>query len=235
LEPRAGIAEKIEAYIGGMGSEHHRYRSWEHCYNHFHSATTEAIAEKRDLAALHLGFYLASWGMYRGSGFLLQHAYTVHRGVIESLSSSQFAPLWAEEFGVNGSNDARLVPTILEAIKSIRRAYAAFASEDQVSDTLVTKILLGTIGCTPACDRFFVAGFKHAGFQYSYVNKNFFGRVLRFSSDNLPILLEQQRNIERVSAVHYPVMKLVDMYFWEIGAELEGAESEEGQAATTGM
>jgi hypothetical protein len=26
---------------------------------------------------------LASWGMYRGSSFLLQHAHTVHLGVID--------------------------------------------------------------------------------------------------------------------------------------------------------
>ena len=34
-------------------------------------------------AALELGFYLASWGMYRPSGFLLKRTYTIHETVVE--------------------------------------------------------------------------------------------------------------------------------------------------------
>src|SRR3954453_15052724 len=78
------IGDKIRAYHEGMIDLHHRYRSWEHCYQYFHGATPAAVAADRDVAALRLGFYLASWGMYRGSGFLLQNAYTVHLGVIDS-------------------------------------------------------------------------------------------------------------------------------------------------------
>lgn len=77
------IHEKIEAFASDMAEEHHRYRSWELCYNYFHQNTIDAVALDRDRAALELGFYLASWGMYRGSSFLLQHAYTVHRGAID--------------------------------------------------------------------------------------------------------------------------------------------------------
>jgi hypothetical protein len=38
-------------------------------------------------------------GMYRGSGFLLQHAYTVHLGVIDQLVAPRFSVLWGQEFG----------------------------------------------------------------------------------------------------------------------------------------
>jgi hypothetical protein len=33
------------------------------------------------------------------------------------------------------------------------------------SDTLITKFLLGTVGCTPACDRYFILGFRRAGLR----------------------------------------------------------------------
>jgi hypothetical protein len=36
----------------------------------------------KDAAALQLGFYLASWGMYRGSSFLLRRWSTVHVVVV---------------------------------------------------------------------------------------------------------------------------------------------------------
>lgn len=67
------IAQLIRAYHGDLaGDEHHRYRSWEHCYRFFRRAGAAEISNQRDHAALHLGFYLASWGMYRGSSFLLK-------------------------------------------------------------------------------------------------------------------------------------------------------------------
>ena len=45
-----------------------------------------------DEAALQLGFYLASWGMYRGSSFLLRRTYTVHEEVVERLGDEVAAP-----------------------------------------------------------------------------------------------------------------------------------------------
>jgi hypothetical protein len=45
----------------------------------------KGISGDRDHAALQLGFYLASWGMYGGSSFLLQYDYTV----IGALSSGR--------------------------------------------------------------------------------------------------------------------------------------------------
>jgi len=217
------IQEKIHAYYGDMTGAHHRYRSWEHCYRYFHRTTHEAIAIDPDHAALQLGFYLASWGMYRGSGFLLQHAYTVHLGVIDQLIAPRFAVLWEQEFGT-GDNDSNLVPIILEAIDTVREAYRPFApsaESRQASDTLVTKIILGTFGCLPACDRYFIDGFKSASFRYSYLNANFVDRVLGFCRDNLRELREEQSRIERTGGMRYPLMKLVDMYFWQIGFELD--------------
>lgn len=38
-----------------------RYESWKHCYEAFGNATKD-----NDYLALHLGFYLASCGMYSG-------------------------------------------------------------------------------------------------------------------------------------------------------------------------
>lgn len=213
------IREMIRAYHGIMTGEHHRYRSWEHCYAYFHGSTLQAIAADRDHAALQLGFYLASWGMYRGSSFLLQHTYTVHRGVIDRLVSTQFSRLWEAEFG-SGDNDAKLVPTICEAIRAVREGYRPFApvaESRQASDTLVTKVILGTLGCLPACDRYFVDGFKTATFKYSYLNAKFVERVLQFCRENLRELREEQVRIERTGGIHYPLMKLVDMYFWQTG------------------
>src|SRR5947209_5422628 len=138
--------EKIQRYHATMSngemSKHHRYRSWEHCYHYFHSHSLLEIGAAREQAAIQLAFYLASWGMYRGSTFLLQHAYTIHLGVIDQLVSARFSDLWNCDFGAE-SADITLAPLIVDAVSSIRAAYRPFVA----SDTLVTKIILGSLGC----------------------------------------------------------------------------------------
>lgn len=210
------IHSKVAAFHRALAKDpHHRYRSWEHCYSFFRRTTPADISDQRDIAALQLGFYLASWGMYRGSSFLLQRAYTAHLGVIDCLVTPRFAPLWEKDVGAE-SEDSGLVPIILAAVDGVRDAYAPFGKP---TDALVTKVLLGTFGCLPACDRFFIKGFRRAGFQYSRLNERFVERVLRFSQDTITDLRREQAQIEAGGGVRYPLMKLVDMYFWQIGYE----------------
>ena len=47
-----------------------RYISFDYCYNYFR--TTNDLTQDIEKSCLVLGFYLASWGMFRGSSFLLQ-------------------------------------------------------------------------------------------------------------------------------------------------------------------
>jgi hypothetical protein len=170
--------------------------------------------------------YLASWGMYRGSSFLLQHAYTVHLGVVELLSSPRMSILWQQEFGA-GPNDSQLLPIILSAADLVRGTYQSFATANEsrdASDTLVTKVLLGTLGCIPACDRYFIDGFKAAGFRYSYLNAKFVTRLSQIAARNLLGLRTAQSGIASATGVRYPLMKLLDMYFWQLGYERGNSE-----------
>lgn len=213
---------KIARYHDSLAADpHHRYRSWEHCYRFFRSRTREALVAEKDLAALHLGFYLASWGMYRGSSFLLQHAYSVHEGVVERLSSPPFSELWEKEIGADAS-DVQYVQSILDAVAAVKSAYAPYGA---ATDTLATKVLLGTLACLPACDRFFIDGFRDSGHQYSSLNGTFVERIIRFCSDHGAQLRSEQARIEAVSEVSYPLMKLADMYFWQIGYECSDGET----------
>lgn len=161
--------------------------------------------------------------MYRGSTFILQHDYTVHLAVVDSLTAPELNPLWRQEFGCT-DQDIELLPIIFEAIKAIRKAYRPFG---KASDTLVTKVLLGTIGCLPACDRLFKGGFCHNGYSFSKLNENFVNRVFTFCRENCEELRVEQARINRSSPVHYPLMKLVDMYFWQIGYDLENGTNDD--------
>jgi hypothetical protein len=212
------IQEKIQVYYNGMANKDHRYRSWEHCYQYFRRVAADSSALDNDTAALHLGFYLASWGMYRGSSFLLQRAYTGHHGVVEKIVQPQFRVLWAREFGASGE-DTDLIHPIFEAIEGIRDAYRPVAGSKEASDTLVTKVILGTFGSLPAVDRYFVSGFKNSGRPCSGLNIKFVTALLEFAAENRRELRNEQLKIEQAGGIKYPIMKLIDMYFWQIGAE----------------
>lgn len=201
-----------------------RYRSWEHCYGFFQGHCRDLLRVE-DTAALQLGFYLASWGMYRGSSFLLQHTHTAHLPVIRVLASLQFSKLWHHDVGGH-DHDIELAPTIVALLESVKVAYQPFGKRcaarnpSAPTDTLATKVLLGTVGCLPACDRYFIDGFRRRGFKYSSVNRRFVDRILRFGVDNRIELAELQAMIIDRGGPRYPLMKLVDMHFWQIGSDL---------------
>lgn len=69
---------------------------------------------------LHLAFYLASWGMYRGSSFLLQKDYRVHYDVVKEILNERYNSLWnidCEE--LTKENNLNLIFEISEKIREI--------------------------------------------------------------------------------------------------------------------
>jgi hypothetical protein len=206
----SGIATFYERAAVG---QHHRYRSWEHCYRFFKTSGRVSVRTHRNIAALQLGFYLASWGMYRGSSFLLQHDYVIHENVIERLTSVEFDELWQTEIG-DGPSAQEPVEVVLAAVSAVKDAYRPYGD---ATDTLATKVLLGTLACVPACDRYFIEGFKLSGRQYSRLNSRFMGRIIEFCTVHKRELRKQQARILENGGMHYPLMKLADMYFWETG------------------
>jgi len=224
------ITDKIKAYHGAVRGPHDRDRSWEHCYEHFQSTDPTTLKKNHTQAALQLGFYLASWGMYRGSSFLLQYAYTIHEGVVDVVLESKFAPLWDKEFG-SRSTDITLASLILELCQEIKKVYQPFASaiHKNVSDILLTKVVLGTAACFPAWDTYFHKGYKHSGFSPpSGLTVPFIEEVLQFCWQHLSEFKNEQARIEREQKMPYPypLMKLEDMYFHQIGVETEPGSAE---------
>jgi len=68
--------------------ENDRYKSWEHCYDFFTKKRHKNILISE--FSLHLFAYLASWGMFRGSLFLLQKDYLFHYETVEEILQSKY-------------------------------------------------------------------------------------------------------------------------------------------------
>ena len=87
-----------------------------------------------------------------------------------------------------------------------------------MSPVLITKILMGTLGCVPAYDRFFqdgVATYKVTTREYS---RNSLLKLVDFYEEYNDRLEEARRGM-RTDDLIYPQMKLLDMGFWQIGFE----------------
>lgn len=94
-----GVKESILLFYKEIeGDQYHRYRSWEHCYSFFQKCHASKNDNSVDAATLHLAFYLASWGMYRGSSQLLQKDYRVHTQIVAEILDDKYSSLWGMDF-----------------------------------------------------------------------------------------------------------------------------------------
>lgn len=201
-----------------------RYRSWEHCYSNFYHARGKEDVDI-DYLSLHLAFYLASWGMYRGSSFLLQKDYKIHIPVIEELLKDKYDPL----MGIKCSDfkkvsNQKLLEEINDFISeyydTVRKSVKSQEIKNDVSYTLITKILMGTLGCVPAYDRYFIAGIKNRKVATGIYNIKSVLQLVDFYEKNADRLDQVQQNMT-VFDLPYPQMKIIDMGFWQIGYDLD--------------
>ena len=226
------IDELIDAaqtfYDDARANENGRSRSWEHCYRVFRDARTDPSPDC-DYLSLHLAFYLASWGMYRGSSFLLQKDYKVLSPIVEEVLKPEYDCL----FGVacvdlrESEIQERLTnvyDNIAEYFRPIRNEVAGREVTTPVSLVLITKILMGTLGCVPAYDRFFqdgVATYQVTTREYSPKSVR---RLVDFYEAHNDRLEEARRGM-RTDDLIYPQMKLLDMGFWQVGFERDAGDA----------
>lgn len=158
--PNVDIEKNLAVYLGDRKPTG-RYASFDYCFNYFQSHLKEGRLDdllKGDalqLSCLHLGFYLASWGMLRGKAELLKRSVRTYVRVVEKLVAAP-AHLWTLD--VDGY-DETAIKDLDEFGKQLRPTL-----HDGASDVLLTKVLLGTMGCVPAFDRYFKKGFRCSRF-----------------------------------------------------------------------
>ena len=215
-------------YDDARANENGRSRSWEHCYRVFRDARTDPSPDY-DYLSLHLAFYLASWGMYRGSSFLLQKDYKVLSPVVEEILKPEYDCLFGLACTDLRDDDVwdqytNLYKYIDGYFDPIRNEVAGRVVESQVSPVLITKILMGTLGCVPAYDRFFVDGIKKHKVTTQEYSRKSVRKLAEFYEAHNDRLEEARRGMWTEDLV-YPQMKLLDMGFWQIGYDQETRES----------
>jgi len=151
------VKKSINQFLEGNGKNKgrkpdERYASFDFCYNYFYSFykrnKLDELADEKNLqmSCLQLGFYLASWGMMRGSSFLLEKSVKNYKNLITAISKMN-PKLW--EIDVDDYNEEN-ISLLLNCKQDIIEAL----SKDNAKtwNTLVTKIMLGIFANVPAYD-----------------------------------------------------------------------------------
>ncbi len=208
------IEGNLRDYLGGREPSA-RYTSFDYCFNYFqeHRERNNLPAlvhgDALQLSCLQLGFYLASWGMLRGSSSLLQRSVRALVPVIEAIANAP-SEIWLTDANVYGDGSC---PIVFETAQKIRAALPNGAS-----DILVTKIMLGTFGCVPAFDAYFKKGFGASTFGPKALRR--IGEFYRANSE----VIERYRveTLDFASGAptgrRYTRAKVIDMIFFKAGA-----------------
>ncbi len=166
------IQKSFNKFLNGSGKNkgrkpNERYASFDFCYNYFYSFykkdETHKLANKNNIqtSCLQIGFYLASWGMMRGSSFLLEKSIRNFSKLITTISKMD-PKLW--EIDLNNYNDKN-ISHLLECKQQIINS---LGKENNPTDTLITKIMLGIFANIPAYDNYFKKFLKKNNYSQTF-------------------------------------------------------------------
>lgn len=207
----------IEKYLSGITSDDfHRYKSWDNCFRSF------STAKQTEMQVLELAFYLASWGMYRGSSGLLQKNHLIHKVAVDTVFSKTNQKLKCNQTTeVQKANIKSILVIKNELAKHYSSIYFTKGADKpkpiSPTDTLLSKIMLGTLGCVPAYDRYFIEGLEEMKMEHTGFNEDSLNELFNFIDKNKKGINQAQKLIMTKTQRHYPLMKILDMYFWQIG------------------
>ena len=208
----------IHEYVASFEARHDpyaRYASFDYCYNYFHPKTGSNLLADMEKSCLSLGFYLSSWGMFRGSSFMLAKSSKNFEGLIEYIAS-----LKVDAWSIDVSNyTSENLDFLVEQYNEIR---SLIIPENTSHLVLVTKIMLGVFGSVPAYDRFFKTTFSdifkgECGFtRFNHRSLSCIGQFYQQNQSIIDQISESRATINFYTGNRtdktYTKAKVVDMY-----------------------
>lgn len=227
-------------YAALCNEKYGRYKSWCWCHYAFEQEINllrdnpkmKTSEQTKDKLTLLLAFYLASWGMYRGSSFMLRHDYKIHYGIVELVLERDYCELLnaSPEVFVDDTLFKNKINLLYDKInKHFHRILPNENLNNQISIILITKIIIGTLGCTPAIDRFFDETRKHElRGRGTIITKNRrlgdimsdIGVYWKNNQTKIKAAVDSIINFHKSTGIPdftYPNAKILDMIFWQEG------------------
>lgn len=211
----AAIQCGYECYDDIADDKNHRYLSWEHCHEVFLKNRYNLDDATVDYLCLHLAWYLASWGMLRNS-FLMQKDYKIHAEVVRLLCQPQWEMLW--DITPDKLAQEYYVSQIMSLYHNVKMVYVN-SGAGKPTETLLTKILLGTIGCVPAYDTNFKKALSVAKVASQSCNAKSLKELAKLYIERMEEFEALRRHCSE--RIEYPAAKIIDMCFFEYGLQMK--------------
>lgn len=197
-----------------------RYKSWEFCYSKF-----QDTEYNKDELAIHISLYLASWGMYRGSTFLINKNYTINYGIVEIIKEFQRnnkENIKIESKGhlkrvLNNENFFNAIEKLGDEIEIYYKDKGNIYNKN-ITDTLKTKIIMGTLGITPAYDTLFKNALDNIE---EPITKKFNAKSINECYKYYYKYFSKFSELRKNQFKDYPIMKIFDMCLWQYQKDRE--------------
>lgn len=195
----------------GRGSS--RYTSFDYCYNYFYSFYQENKLPQLDsnenlqISCMQIYSFLASWGMLRGSSYLLRKMSLAYFVPLIKVIANADPRLWEIDVPSYNEDSIKMILKIKDDIIN------ALGIENKPSETLVTKIMIAVFASVPAID----TNFRKA-FHMTKINEKNLLRLKQFYEDNqneidsIPPIYTIDFNTRKETSLRYPKIKLIDMH-----------------------
>jgi hypothetical protein len=228
IHVKTDISETVSNFMSNANKDN-RYRSFDYCYNYFRN--TQDLTQDIEKSCLTLGFYLASWGMYRGSSFMLQKSLSHYKETIVYLNELKISQPWVWEIDIDKYNDDN-IDKLIKIYKKICDILIKSDDENKKhrSITLVTKLMLGVFGSVPAFDNYFIKTFTkldESKCKFKVFNKNALLQIKEFYNGNLEEIDNLSNSIKTLdfqtgneTSISYTKAKIVDMYGFSLSKKL---------------
>ena len=215
---KRNVYEVISKFKNDQQDIQHRYYSFDFCHFHFRFSKESGTIDIEKSCQV-LWSYLASWGMLRGSSFLLWKNPAYLKDLVEWIYEQ---PLSSWDIDVEDYKESS--QSVLD-LYHVAEKYM-LKGENHQAVTLVTKVLLGVFAIIPAYDRFFIDSFNDiAGNKCSFstLNKKSLEIIYQFYIENKDEI-EKLSNETKVfdfngesTKYHYSKAKIIDMYDFQVG------------------
>ena len=244
---RLDDAELLFHLFAGCCPGDSRSLSWDLCYGFFYRNREQFLYSNPspaylDLGALELSSYLASFGMYRNK--VLR---TLNRNLFSAILQTLFekardAPI--DPYSSGGILSVGQLHILIDAVKSGYKAFllgSKYPNPRHPSVTFISKILMGVMGVLPAFDVCFKAAMPVFNSKapedcrlFDKLDDTSLTALLKVIQDsNARAYLNERFDAlidisEKLVGgcvggrkVPYPVMRLLDLFFWTYGLKRE--------------
>lgn len=211
------------------GSRFLAFLAWQHCYKAMRTPSLNC----RD-KALHISACMGSYGMNRSNSLLADSNFRIHEDIVRDIEDwiDEWGTIDFHKIGDQFSRD-KLAKSVLDLSILLKKHYQSVRDElgppvgtkkkrGGATDTLVTKVLLCTIGATPAYDRYVRLGLK--GVSSRTFGKKSLVDIYKYAVCNEEAIKICQQGFYDQTGYSYPLMRVLDMHFFALGADTAAEE-----------